>query len=482
MTKIIGKNEKTAAEMAAFLMTKNASPKLSRTITIKDFCQIWIDVCAKEGVRGDIAFAQACKETGYFTFNGDVKYTQNNFAGLGATGGVPGCSFSSIEEGILAQAQHLKTYATKDALNEKCVDPRRTDWFVSVKGGTSPDVETLGGTWAVPGYDAKKYASLQAANLAKDSYGYQIINILNQMKPEVNKSMAYSNSSMVTYTKISPNKTVCTNRTIDTITIHHMAGNLSVETCGNVFQNPAKKGSSNYGINGKNVGLYVEEKDRAWTSSNKTNDMRAVTIEVANDQAGVNNKTWTVSDESLNTLIKLVADICKRNNIKKLVWDNNKTNRVNHVNGCNMTVHRDFSATACPGDYLYSKMSYIADEVNRILGNPVAPTPVPTTTYTHTQFVKDVQKAIGAGVDGIAGPETLSKTVTVSKTKNARHAVVKPIQKYLNSLGYNCGTADGIAGTLFDTAVKKYQKDHGCTADGEITAKMLTWKKLLGLA
>ena len=105
-----------------------------------------------------------------------------------------------------------------------------------------------------------------------------------------------------------------------------------------------------------------------------------------------------------------------------------------------------------------------------------------STTYSKTQFIKDVQSAIGAKVDGIAGSETLSKTITVSKSKNNRHAVVKPLQTYLNSLGYNCGTVDGIAGTKFDTAVKAYQKDNRCIADGEITAQKTTWKKLLGLA
>lgn len=103
------------------------------------------------------------------------------------------------------------------------------------------------------------------------------------------------------------------------------------------------------------------------------------------------------------------------------------------------------------------------------------------TSYTKKQFIKDVQKAIGAKVDGIAGPETLSKTVTVSKSKNRKHAVVKPIQKYLNKIGYNCGIADGIAGAKFDAAVKAYQKANKCVVDGEITAKCTTWKKLLGL-
>ncbi len=100
---------------------------------------------------------------------------------------------------------------------------------------------------------------------------------------------------------------------------------------------------------------------------------------------------------------------------------------------------------------------------------------------SHIQFIKDVQTAIGANVDGIVGKETLSKTVTVSKTKNRTHAVIKPIQKYLNFLGYPCGIEDGIAGNKFHHAVMAYQKAMGCIVDGEITAQNRTWKQLLGM-
>ena len=182
MTKILGKSIATAYQMSQYLLSKNPEPKFTRNITALEFCQIFIDECAKEYVRGDIAFAQACKETGNFKYGGDVSYNQNNFAGIGATGNKnPGNIFDSIEIGVLAQAQHLKAYATKDGLNETNVDPRRTNWFMKTKGGTSPNVETLGGSWAVPGYDTKKYSSLEEANKAEDSYGYQIITILNNI-------------------------------------------------------------------------------------------------------------------------------------------------------------------------------------------------------------------------------------------------------------------------------------------------------------
>lgn len=114
---------------------------------------------------------------------------------------------------------------------------------------------------------------------------------------------------------------------------------------------------------------------------------------------------------------------------------------------------------------------------------PAKPTENKATGYGQTQFVKDVQTAIGAAVDGIAGPETLSKTVTLSAEINYRHAAVKPVQKRLAALGYSeVGTADGIAGPKFTSAVAHYQMDNGCYADGEITARNMTWKKLLKLA
>ncbi len=182
--------------------------------------------------------------------------------------------------------------------------------------------------------------------------------------------MAYTNSSLVSYTKLSPNKTSPRNHVIDTITIHCMAGNLSIESCGNVFAPSSRKASSNYGIGSDGrIAMYVQEKDRSWASSNAANDHRAVTIEVANDGGAPD---WHVSDKAMASLINLVTDICKRNNIKKLVWSTNKNNRIKHLNGCNMTVHRDFASKACPGNYLYNKHSYIAEQVNARLNSSVS--------------------------------------------------------------------------------------------------------------
>lgn len=152
---------------------------------------------------------------------------------------------------------------------------------------------------------------------------------------------------------------------IDTVTIHCVVGQCSVETLGNIFAPASYKASSNYGIgpDGR-IGMYVEEKDRSWCSSSGSNDNRAITIEVASDTTS----PYKVTDAAFNSLIKLLADICKRNNIKSLKWKADK-NLIGHPEEQNMTVHRWFNtAKSCPGEYLYNKHYEIAEKVNQLLG------------------------------------------------------------------------------------------------------------------
>ena len=124
--------------------------------------------------------------------------------------------------------------------------------------------------------------------------------------------------------------------------------------------------------------------------------------------------------------------------------------------------------------------AYISTDVDVLIVTDSVPA---AAKYTHKQFIRDVQAAIGAAVDGIAGAETLGKTPTLSQLTNARHAAVLPVQKWLYELGYTeVGIADGIAGAKFTSAVAHFQQDHGCHVDGEITAKNKTWRKLLRMA
>lgn len=197
-----------------------------------------------------------------------------------------------------------------------------------------------------------------------------------------------SNSSLATYTKISPNKTSPRNHSIDTLTIHCMAGNLTVEKCGDLFYSKLRRASSNYGIGSDGrIALYVEEKDRSWCSSNRANDMRAITIEVAND--GGADTGWHVSSDAMNSLIELVVDICKRNGKKKLLWLGNKADTLAYSTKADemvMTAHRWFANKACPGDYLYNNFGYIASKVNARIGEACAPENSGTPEKTFTPY------------------------------------------------------------------------------------------------
>lgn len=206
--------------------------------------------------------------------------------------------------------------------------------------------------------------------------------------------MAYTNSKLVSYTKLSPNCSKPRKDTIKKITIHHMAGNLSVETCGNLFANRKRQASSNYGIgtDGR-IALYVEEKNRSWCSSSAANDNQAITIEVANDEIG---GSWHISDKAYKSLINLCVDICQRNGIKKLIFTGDATG--------NLTQHNYFAATACPGEYLKSKFPEIAEEVNRRL-NPTTTTTNNSSTTTKKNLYRvrkswnDAKSQVGAYAD-----------------------------------------------------------------------------------
>ena len=214
--------------------------------------------------------------------------------------------------------------------------------------------------------------------------------------------MAYTNSPLISYTKISPNRTKNRNHAIDTITIHCVVGQCSVQTLGEVFAPTSRQASSNYGVgyDGK-IGMYCEEKDRSWCSSNAANDHRAITIEVASDTT----EPYAVNAKAYAALLDLVTDICKRNGIKKLVWSTSKNDRVNHLNGCNMTVHRDYANKSCPGTYLYNRHGEIAAEVNKRLGASSVTPANPTQPSTPSGSI-----TVGSKVEIKAGADKYNPT------------------------------------------------------------------------
>lgn len=183
----------------------------------------------------------------------------------------------------------------------------------------------------------------------------------------------YTNSPLVTYTKIAPPSNHYGKRihAIDTITIHCYVGQVTVERAGKGFANPERGASCNYviGYDGR-IGLILPEEYASGCSSSRANDQRAITIEVACD----NFHPYAVTDAAYSALIELAADICKRNGIKKLLWRGDRS-LIGQVDKQNMTVHRWFAAKACPGEWLYERHGEIAAKVNQRLeeeGKPVS--------------------------------------------------------------------------------------------------------------
>ena len=228
-----------------------------------------------------------------------------------------------------------------------------------------------------------------------------------------------SNSSLVSYKKISPNKTSPRNHKIDTITIHCVVGQCSVQTIGDIFANKDKEASSNYGIgyDGK-IGMYVEEKDRSWCSSNADNDNRAITIECASDTT----HPYAINDKVYKSLIELCVDICKRNNIKELKWKGDKS-LIGQVDKQNMTVHRWFANKSCPGDYIYSRLGKIASEVNAKLKS---------TTSTSTLSSKTLYRV---QVGAFSSKKSAESLLTKVKNKGFNACMVQVAKIYKIQVG-----------------------------------------------
>ena len=292
-----------------------------------------------------------------------------------------------------------------------------------------------------------------------------------------------SNSPLVTYTKISPNKSSPRNHKIDTITIHCVVGQLTAKQIVNLtkFQNPAGNSSCNYAVGTDgSIGLCVEEKDRAWTSSSRSNDHRAITIEVASDM----KHPYTVNDTAMAALIELCADICKRNGIKELKWKADKS-LIGQPDKQNMTAHRWFAATSCPGDYLYERFDDIAAAVNKKLNStiekPVEQTPlyrVRTSwdnatsqigAYSSLENAKEACDKAGKGYEvydakgKVVYPQS-KKTDPVLR-KGAKGPEVKEMQTLLNNLGFSC-EPDGSFGSATQATVLAFQKDRNLERDG----------------
>lgn len=269
-----------------------------------------------------------------------------------------------------------------------------------------------------------------------------------------------SNSSLVNYTKLSPNKTSPRSHKIDRITIHHMAGNLTVEQCGNVFAPASRKASSNYAIGSDGrVGMYVEEKDRSWCSSSSSNDNRAVTIEVANSATG---EPWPVSDKALNKLVDLCVDICKRNGIQKLVYTGDTRG--------NLTMHKWFAPTGCPGTYLSSKFPWIAEQVNKRLNGEQSDEMTPPESWDSLYRIRKSWKDAGSQIGAYRNLESAKKECKEGHSVYDENGNVV----YSNNPGASKPSSDKITedGIWGVNTTKKAQKVFGTGSDGIISNQL----------
>lgn len=275
-----------------------------------------------------------------------------------------------------------------------------------------------------------------------------------------------SNSPLVSYTKISPNRTSPRNREIDTITIHCVCGQATVEALGNVFAPTARQASSNYGV-GKDgrIGMYCEEKDRSWCSSSGANDHRAITIEVASDTT----PPYAVNEKAYNGLIDLLVDICQRNpGIGTLKWKNDKS-LIGQVDKQNMTLHKWFYNTACPGEYLHERHAQIAAEVNARLNGTSAKAPVENVVEVKQESKQEGECKVNLNM----------------LSEGAKGDDVKALQTLLNGYGYKMTSngktygADGSFGPATKAAVMNYQKAKKLDVDGIVGPA--TWGSLLGV-
>lgn len=257
--------------------------------------------------------------------------------------------------------------------------------------------------------------------------------------------MAFTNSSLVTYTRLSPNNNVPRNQPISKITIHHMAGINSVEGFGDIVASSARAMSSNYAIgNDGRIGLFCEERNRSWCSSSPWNDNRAITIEVSNSAYG-DDTGWPISKEAYTSLIRLCVDICQRNGIKKLEFTGDQYG--------SLTYHYFFNNTKCPGPWIKNHTQDICSKVNTELAKN------PTLNQ-----IKNYSQSDGDIVNGYVYPTaseyaTTGSLVSVEPDYREIKSYMITLDRTSKNVNYEALRGIGVVGTMLEAGYL-YDQSH----------------------
>ena len=425
MLKIIGKAQASVAQMQAYI--KKVNPEVSDSV-IK-MIPLYITEGTVEGVRGDIAFAQSCLETGNFTFSGfAVTLDQNNFCGMGVTRtGTKGNSFKTPAEGIRAQIQHLQAYASTDRLKNRCVDPR----YTYVQRGCAEYVEYLGIQENPKG---QGWA-------AGRNYGQKIINILNYI---LSIKTEKESDTMITITKMISKKNCYIGQNKPAYVVIHETDNWSkgadAKAHATAMQNGNLAGTVHYYVDSKSIYQTLDHSDGAWAVGDGKGKYGITNRNSINIEICVNPETDYY--KAVDYAERLAAKL-----LKQYGWGTDRLKR--HYDASRKNCPRRIQAEGRWPEFVKKTAAYMK-------GASTVSTKTNTTSNTAKKTVALTGK--------------IEVQLPVIK-KGSSGTAVSMLQAML------CVNVDGKFGNATETALKTFQKNVKISADGICGAN--TWKKVI---
>ena len=444
MLKIIGKAQASAAQMQAYI--KKVNPKVS-DLVIK-MISLYITEGTQEGVRGDVAFAQSCLETGNFTFTGSaVTLNQNNFCSMGVTRtGVKGNSFKTPAEGIRAQIQHLQAYASTNRLKNRCVDPR----YTYVNRGCAPYVEWLG---------IQENPKGQGWASGKN-YGQKIINILNgilSIKASNKTSKTEKESVTMNIIKMISKKNCYIGQNKPAYIVIHETDNWSkgadAKAHATAMKNGNLAGTVHYYVDSKSVYQTLNHSDGAWAVGDGKGKYGITNRNSINIEICVNPETDYY--KAVDKAEQLAAQL-----LKQYGWGTDRLKR--HYDASRKNCPRRIQAEGRWPEFVKKTAAYMAGT---------------TSTSTNTAD-KTTNTSTTKGADYMFNPELVKLGSTGTSVLLLQEILIARGFKGKNGKAL---TLDRSAGDNTIYALKAYQKDRNGVLEVDGVCGPATWKDLIAI-